>query len=333
MSEKSDVIVRLDDRLRLMSAVLAATDFPEKAQKLKPHGTHAHARATTKYLSQFDQHPAVQATQNLLDQNTPLEALFALVMLMDWPTMALPQLPPWSPPNYNLLLKDFYDTTELGTWWGREHDVWEKALEQARNVFKGIAFKPFLKPFLGQIEQELVFIPNISYPTDYDVGFQIGEDLVCIAPPPLAWGDSPPWPYDEATMMTYSYRAAMMVFGRVLLTSYLRTHTDKLSEIVTNELPVSDQFRAQYPSWEDQFSALFLSAAVAMYLEAHVDEKEYRAYMLMEKKARGMAMLPGTVSVLRRYLQEVGNNKYSNLIEFLPIFPRQLRVARKIVTF
>jgi hypothetical protein len=71
-----------------------------------------------------------------------------------------------------------------------------------------------------------------------------------------------------------------------------------------------------------------------MYLEEHVDKKEYRSYMLMEKKARGMSMLPGTVSVLRRYLQEVGrSDKYTNLIEFLPVFAKQLRVARKIVTF
>jgi len=47
-----------------------------------------------------------------------------------------------------------------------------------------------------------------------------------------------------------------------------------------------------------------------------------------------MAMLPGTVSVMRRYLQEVGKGgKYNNLIEFLPYFPIQLRVAKKIVTF
>jgi len=43
--------------------------------------------------------------------------------------------------------------------------------------------------------------------------------------------------------------------------------------------------------------------------------------------------LPGTVSVMRRYLQEVGGGKYRNLAEFLPVFPKQLRVARKIVTF
>jgi hypothetical protein len=41
--------------------------------------------------------------------------------------------------------------------------------------------------------------------------------------------------------------------------------------------------------------------------------------------------VPGTVSVLRRYLQEKGGAKYSTLVEFLPYFPKQLRVAKRIV--
>jgi len=81
MSDQSDVTVKLDDRVRLLSAILAVTDYPEKAQKMKPHGTHYHARATNKHLANHRSHPAVQATQSLLDQNTPLEAIFALVML------------------------------------------------------------------------------------------------------------------------------------------------------------------------------------------------------------------------------------------------------------
>ena len=66
-------------------------------------------------------------------------------------------------------------------------------------------------------------------------------------------------------------------------------------------------------------------------LEDYVSEAEAKAYILMERKVRGMTILPGTVSVLRRYMQELGN-KYESLIDFLPIFPRQLRIAKKIVT-
>jgi hypothetical protein len=316
-----------------MSAVLAATDYPEKSQKLKPHGTHAHARATRKRLSEFSSHPAVQSTQTLLEEGTPLEALFALAMVMDWPTLEIAQLPTFAPAGYNTQLRDLYEKARLSEFWEEERGAWDKSVNEAKTVFSHTEIKPFFEPFFGKITDELWFMPSVSYPTSYDVGFKIHNQLVCIAPPPLAWGDSPPWPYDETTMITHSYGAAITAFGDILLRNFLRAHARELEDIVTVELPLSDQFKAQYPSWEEQFATLFLSALVAMYLEEHVDEKEYKSHMLMEKKVRGLTNLPGVVSVMRRYLQEVGGDNYSNLIEFLPIFPKQLRVAQRIVRF
>ncbi|TVR21267.1 MAG: DUF4932 domain-containing protein [Anaerolineaceae bacterium] len=332
MSDQSDVIIKQDDRIRLMSAVLAATDYPEQAQKLKPHGTHVHARATRKYLTAYRGHPVVKQTQDLLDQGTPLEALFALVLLMTWPELKIANAPSWMPEGYDAALRDFYTSAALETLWKRDGELWQKANKQAQNAFAGRPLRDFFAAFIGDIAETMTFMPNICYPTDHEIGFKLGGQLVAIAPPPLAWGDSPPWPYDEPTMLTQSYRAAIQVFGRELLKAYLRRHADQLDHISANELPVSEQFKAQYTTWEAQFTTLFLSAAVAIYLEDHVDEREYQAYLLMEKKLRGMAVLPGVISVLRRFLKEKdSSNKYSTLIEFLPIFPRQLRVAQKIV--
>lgn len=333
MSDQGDVHVKLDDRIRLMSALLAATNYPDQVQKLKPHGTHPHARTTRKHLMPYADHPAVQATQSLLDQGVPLEALYALVYLMRWPDLTIKQMPNWVPTNYGASLKDFYDSAGLAELWEKESTMWDKAVTQARNVFASMQFKQFFKPFVGDVNETLVFMPNISHPTDYEVGFKVGGELVAIAPPPLAWGDSPPWPYDEPTMISHAYRAVITLYGRELLKTYLRQHLDKLEAIAQHELPVSDQFKAKHPTWEDQFTVLFLSAVVALYLEDYVDEKEYRSFVLMERKTRGMSILPGVVSVLRRYLQEKDtSDKYNNLIEFLPIFPRQLRVAQKIVS-
>lgn len=332
MSDQSDVTVKLDDRVRLMSAVLAATSYPEDTQKVKPHGTHAHARAALKYLKDFSDHPAVKSTQGLLDQNTPLEALFTLVLMMsEIPELQIKTAPSWMPAGYDAQLRDFYKTTKLADFWKSEKTAWDRTLREAQGVFNDVSFKDFLAQFLPPVEENLVFMPNISYPAAYDLGIRVGNELICIAPPPLAWGDSPPWPYDEPTMLTHSYQVALTVFGRALLINYLRSNTEQLAEISKDELPVADQFKAQHPTWEDQFAALFSMAAVAMYFESHVSEMDYKSYVLMQKKAYGMALLPGTVSVMRRYLKEVGG-KYTNLIEFLPVFPKQLRVAQKIVT-
>jgi hypothetical protein len=52
----------------------------------------------------------------------------------------------------------------------------------------------------------------------------------------------------------------------------------------------------------------------------------------MERKVNGMGFLPGTISVWRRYLSEREAGRYSSLMDFLPVFPKQLRVANRIVT-
>ena len=99
-----------------------------------------------------------------------------------------------------------------------------------------------------------------------------------------------------------------------------------------NPIPVGEQFGKLHPTWEEQFVALWVAAAVAIYLEDHVSQAEAKAYVLMARKAQGMTILPGTISVLRRYLTERESGRYDSLLDFLPIFPKQLRVAKRIVT-
>lgn len=326
----SDIIVKLDDRVRLMSALLAATRYPEHSQQKKPHGTHAHARATRKFLAPYQSHEAATALQSLLDHAAPLEAIFALALVLRPQDYSVDKPPRWMPPAWNEKLHDFEARGNLAQWWSTEDVVWNRALEESQRMFAKVSLKPFLKPFVGEVKDRLVFMPNILYPTDQEISFRLGMDLVAIIPPRLAWGDSPPWPFDEDP--AHVYRAAIMAYGRLLMSSYLRSNADKLNEISQHPLPVNDAFKASYPVWADQFTALFVAGAVAIYLEDHVSQTEANAFILMEKKVNGLDMLPGVISVLRRYLRELQAGRYTNLLDFLPIFPRQLRVAQRIVT-
>lgn len=327
-----DVEVRLDNRIRLISAILATTNYPEETQKAKPHGTHAHARATRKHLDEFSVHPAALLTQAMLDKGTPVEALFALALYLDPQTLeARRELPNWMPKDWDKLAVDFYERANLEQWWKDERLPWDKSIAECQRVFSGVNYKKFFNPYFPNIQENLVFIPNVSYPTGNEIGLRFDNDLICIAPPPLAWGDSPPWPFDEETNIMHSHKVALVQYGRIMLLTYLRKYPDALEKASKTPLPVNDQFREQYPGWEEQFTELFVHALVAMYLEEFINEAEYKAFVLIEKKHRGMNILPGTVSVLRRFLQEKGN-KYESLVDFLPIFPKQLRVAKRIVT-
>ena len=210
--------------------------------------------------------------------------------------------------------------------------MWESAENQAKSVFTEVYFKESLEPFLGGIKEDFAFMPNVLWPADRNVGIRVGNQLIAIVPPALAWGESPPWPYDEDSMLaTHVYPSAISQYARILLADYFRTHAEKVSAAAEKELPVGDLMAAEYPSWEEQFIELFKSAVVAIYLEDFMNETEARGYILMEKKVHNMTILPGTISVLRRFLQEKGN-RYDTLADFLTVFPAQLRVAKRIIT-
>ncbi len=325
----SDVTVKLDDRARLMSAMLAATSYPDLAQTRRHHGTHAHARATRKYMNTFKAHPAVQALEHLIDQRAPLEALFTLALVLKMPDFTLTHPPRWMPTDWNHALRDLYERAELAAFWREEADEWDKALQDAERAFTNVQFKPFLSDFIGDFPERFFFVPNISYPTDHEMGLRMGSDLICVVHPRLAWGESPPWPFDEDP--AHVYRRALQQFGRLLMMNYLRVHADKIAEISQTQLPVGEQFQSMYPTWQEQFTNLFVAGAVALYLEDHVSKTEADAYVLMERKVRGITILPGMISVLRRYLNEKAAGRYTALIDFLPVFPRQLKVANRIV--
>ena len=245
----SDVNIKMDDRIRLMSTVLAGTNFPDEAQARKRHHPHAHARATLKYIHDkgLHEHPAVQSLQILLDRETPLEAMYTLIMYLPWHSLAIDALPKWVPENWNVQLREFYEQAKIQDYWNNEARAWENAENQASKVFENVHFKEFLEPFVGEFDDTLTFMPNLCFPADREIGIRVGNELFAICPPPLAWGDSPPWPYDEESMYNHSYRGALTEFGRLLLTAYLRANPDKVAKAAKKKLPVSDQFASLHP--------------------------------------------------------------------------------------
>ncbi len=329
----SDVTVQIDDRLRLLSAVLAVTRYPQDTQSRRRHRPHIQARVLTRYLADLGarQHPAAVGLQHLLDQGAPLEAMFTLVMRFGWPRLTAPHLPGWAPRYWNHHLWDFYTRYALAAFWSDDNDAaWAEAKIQAAHIFDLVRFRRFLEPFVGRVKEQLVFMPNLSYPADHAIGIRSSGQIIAIVPPPLAWGDSPPWPYDEESLVSYTCSSTLTQYSH-LLRAYLHRNADTLAVISNRPLPVSDQFRTRHPTWNDQLITLLVAGLVAICLEDHFSTAESKSYMLMEQKVAGITVLPGTVSVLRRYLSEYGS-RYQSLIEFLPFFPIHLRVANRLVS-
>jgi hypothetical protein len=326
--EVRGVQVRIDNRARLLSALLALTSWPNDEQARKPHGTHAHARGTRRLVQHLEKHPAVLILQALLDRGMALEPLFGYMLGLEWPALTGAEPPTWLPPTFPRHLANFYQKSGLETWWEDEAPVWNACLQDAESVLGKADLCPFLLPFVGEFSETLVFIPNISYPTDSEVGVLVDDELCCIAPPLVAWGDNPPWPYNEDP--AYLFRGVVARFGSALMRRYLAQHPAELAKSVKKKLPVSRTFLLRHDTWEAQFLALFEAGLVAIYLEDHVSKTEAQAYILMEKKAQGLEELPGVISVLRRYLSGYADGQYAEFADYLPYFAQHLRVAKTI---
>jgi hypothetical protein len=322
--------VVIDDRARLMSAVLSATNWPDKEQERKRHRAHAHARNTTKRANERPTLSAVHALQTLLDQDTPLEAMYTYALNLSWPDLTLKTSVPWAPLHWNEQLGEFYVKTGLAAWWAEQQDVWQLAHEQTQKAIGLTDFYGFFKPFVGDVSEHLVMMPNVSYPSDCEIGVRLDNQLFCIVPPRIAWGDNEPWPFNEDP--AHIYRGALTQYGRLVMVSYLRQKAAEIAPLANTPLPVGDNFRKTHPTWGDQFTELFVAGAVAIFLEQTMGPHEAKAYILMENKVHGVTILPGVVSVLRRYLSEQSDGRYTQISEYLPNFAKHLRVAKRVIS-
>ena len=149
-----------------------------------------------------------------------------------------------------------------------------------------------------------------------------------MGPPRIAWGDNPPWPFDEDHAHIFS--TSLSEYARLLLLAYLRQNAEDIEPITRKPLPVDEEFKRAHPTWGDQLTELFVPGCVAIFLERRVSPQEAKSFILMEKKARGITILPGVISVLQRYLNEYEDGKYTKFTEFLPHFPGHLRIAKTI---
>ncbi|MBL8134518.1 MAG: hypothetical protein JNL42_21845 [Anaerolineae bacterium] len=322
----SDVTVLLDDRLRLIAAVLALTNYPD--QEKAKHGSHLHARSTRKHLAMLSEHAAVRDLQTLLDRGAPLEAVFTLALMLDLETGSVERAPSWMPPGWGAALRDFYENTPLRAFWQKEEEFWMRAVDEAAKALGDKQFKPFLEMFVGAFPERLIFAPNILFPTDRELGLRRGGEIVCLVPPRIAWGESPPWPFDEDP--AHVYRAVIATAGQMLMMDFLRANAGSISLEGQKPLPLNDAFMQNNPTWAEQFTYLFVTSAVAIFLEDHVNRQEADAYVLMERRVTGLDVLPPAIQVYRRYMREVRDGNYSNILDFIPHFSRQLRIAHRV---
>ena len=174
------VLVRVDERLRLAGCLLAAGDWPEREQSLKPYRPHRLAEAARRALAAQRTHAAVEATRDLEPAR-----LLAHALADDWPEpMRLP-------------VADFAADTDVARFCVESEADWQAARTDLESVLARADLASFLARMFGDLDRTLVVHPNLLFPGRQAIAVRAVDEIVLSQPPPSAWGASPPWRYGE----------------------------------------------------------------------------------------------------------------------------------------
>jgi hypothetical protein len=176
----SPVVARVDERLRLAGCLLAASDWPEREQSLKPYRPHRVAEGARRALSTQRPHAAVEAARGFEPAR-----LLAHALAGDWPG------------GMATAVSDFASTLEVQHFCAESQAEWQAARADLETVLARGDLAGFLAGLFDGVDQVLVVHPNLLYPGQQALAVRAGDQIVLSLPPPAAWGASPPWRYNE----------------------------------------------------------------------------------------------------------------------------------------
>ena len=172
----------IDERIWLATAVLAASNWPDREQAQLTHAVHPIAKQTRQFVAEFAAHPAVVWINQVLERGEPLDEVFTAV------TQSVQKE----------AFDDFQTQTHLAAFWQEHASLWDEAASDLTAIFQDSQLPAFLNE-IGEepISQTIRIMPNLVYPALTAVLVSDFEALTLLQPPPKAVGESPPWPYGE----------------------------------------------------------------------------------------------------------------------------------------
>jgi hypothetical protein len=299
----SNLTVITDPRLRALSALLAATDWPDREQRPLPRGVHPQAAMLRRHVSPFRAHSAALYAQSVLDADPDPAPLFARVLADD--------------PALSGHLLSFAGTAGLAAFWAEHEPAWAQAVGEVQAQLHGLPIAEFLAELGEAPPAGLCVHPNIAYPTTHSFGLLTGGQAWSILPPRKAVGESKPWPFGDDRDYVARLVIHDVVQAQLLALTAAQAGLIPLGEN-NDRLPAA--FRAEFPGWPRQVIELFAYAAQILFLN-RLDDGAGDAFMVFERRTRGLAVLPGVVDAVSNYLTGRGLSPvYAGLAAYLPHF-------------
>lgn len=282
--------ITIDERLRLVTAVLAASDWPVEEQNQLTHAVHPHAKRVRQFVQSFSSHPAVNGANEALLNGVDLADLFSAALRCTWPdftpTAELPRV--LKIRNWVQSLADFAQKTAVSTdFWPQQTAVWQEAEAALKTIFTDDS----LLTALGQLgergrETAVSLMPNLVFPALSPVVATADGALTLLLPPPKAVGESPPWPFDEDPGWVVATVAEQLV--PFLLQA-------ELAQLDADQKPVA------------------VHLATAHCLATLLDTSEAQSYLLRAKKEHNLPQLPTLFAQLQAEVGD-GNGRLLTII-------------------
>ena len=292
-----------DSRCCALSAVLAATDWPDREQRPLPRGVHPQAHALKKHVADFRDRASVAYVQAALDANSDLAPLFARALNDD--------------PELAIHLSEFAAAASLESYWAEHEAGWAGSVAEVQKHVEGVKFDSFLAELFEAVPDELIIHPNLAYPTTHSFGVSAPGKLVSIMPPRKAVGESPPWPFGDDR--DYVVRLGMHDFTQALLNDLLGRRPELIRPGQNSGL-FPEAFRAGFLTWQKQIVELFAYAAQIIFLN-RLEDGAGDSFAVFERRTRKLVILPGVVDDITNYIAGRGMSaQYANIEVYLPQF-------------
>ena len=252
--------VTIDEHVRTVAALLAASNWPSMEQGITPHAVHPHSKQTMHYMEAYKSHAAITGLNTALSAGGTLEDLFETAVCH-------------SKLHEESTVVDFVAHTNLTAFWAEHAAAWDVAIADLKAIFDDKPILDSITALTGvEITKPVRLVPTIVYPMLTPVVVENTERIFIILPPAKAWGESPPWPFADDP----GWVMAQVAF-------YLSQHLlrDNLAD-------------------DDETEALVrLHAIVVLCLEKEMNDAEAMAYLVRTKKEQKLPQLMAAVEEAR----------------------------------
>ena len=321
---KTDVIVNDDSRIKIITYLLALTDYPKNEQKKRPHRIHKLLNDSIYTLKMFKEHEAVKFIADNINQ-IPAYFLYAYALSLTYPDFEASSFPyylyDYCPElvssNFNRLLKSFYQETTIKDLWKQQEDEWRLICEDASKCFEGIYYKDILEKFFGEVKYDLLFYPNVLVPQLMSSGASSLTQLACIA--------RMPGPVDEdMEVMKFSDDVnwvnivSFHEFCHPLLDDVFRNNREEVqkSKNIAKNITVFSEYQKHYPEWEDLFAELLIYGMTIVFLRHMISDSAADEFSLFSEQKTGIKLFAKTAAILEEYLIENENGNYITINQY-----------------